>query len=89
MSGAPPSAGIALDNLDLDPHDFRVYAHIAAHATEFRSYVESLAAIASICRMGTSRTREALRNLERRGLIRCETEVGAENGYLLGNGAAS
>ena len=78
-----------LDDFDLPPHDFRVYAHIATYATATSPYVESVGLIASVCRMGQSRVRRALRTLERRGLIRCEPQTGAENAYWLTPGGSA
>jgi len=72
-----------LDDLGLDPYEFRVYARLARRADGKAGAYESVANIAAACRMGTTRVRQCLRQLELRGLITRVDRAGETTVYRL------
>lgn len=65
-----PFIPAALDDLGLDPHEFRVLCHVWRRAGADRSCFESVENIAATCGMKKRRAQYALRFLTKAGLIR-------------------
>lgn len=72
-----------LDDLGLDPFEFRVYARLARRADGKGGAYESIANMAKACGMGTTRVRQCLRQLEARKLITREDRTGETTVYQL------
>lgn len=68
-----------VDELGLDPYEFRVYGHIARRKNCFAS----LSKIATTCCMSVRRTQYALKVLEVAGLIRKTKSKGRTNTFVL------
>lgn len=60
----------ALDDLGLDPYEFRVYAHLCRRANDEQRVWEGQKKMAAICKISERRVRDSLKTLEERGLIR-------------------
>ncbi|MBW4623311.1 MAG: helix-turn-helix domain-containing protein [Cyanosarcina radialis HA8281-LM2] len=68
-----------VDELGLDPYEFRVYGHIARRGDCFAS----LEKIAAICCMSVRRVQYSLKVLEEAGLIHKEKRKGRANKFAL------
>lgn len=73
-----------LDDLDLSPHEFRVYAHLVRRANDSRGeYWESIEAGAKHCRMNAKTYRAALASLVQLRLLTREDRPGETSVYRL------
>lgn len=73
-----------LDDLDLSPHEFRVYAHLVRRANDSRGeYWESIEAGAKHCRMNAKTYRAALASLVDLRLLTREDRPGETSVYRL------
>ena len=72
-----------LDDYGLDPYEFRIYSRISRRAGCKEEAWESIPNIASGCKIGESRVRQALRLLEAVGLIESFKRPGRSTIYRL------
>lgn len=71
----------ALDDLNLTPHEFRVYAFLARRPNF--SVVFDWGAVLSVCQMGAGEFIQALHSLENQSLIKVHFENGYAHHYSL------
>ncbi|MDR1649181.1 MAG: helix-turn-helix domain-containing protein [Synergistaceae bacterium] len=84
----PPIASAVWIDRKLSFHDRLVYAALCCFSNTFgKSAALSVGKIASAAKCGEGSAREALRNLERRGLITAERRPGKSNAYRINESA--
>lgn len=72
-----------LDDLGLDPYEFRIYSRLVRRAGKHGVAHESVANMAEGCRMSERKARQALRVLEELGLVTRTERSGATTEYSL------
>lgn len=72
-----------LDDLGLDPYEFRIYARIARRAGTGKGAYESAAKMAEGCMMSTRQVHRALSELVAMGLVKKEARPGQPSVYRL------
>ncbi len=72
-----------LDDLGLDPHEFRIYAHLARRANGKTKAWPGITSMSESCRMKRNTVIRVIRQLEERRLIRVIRKSGGLSEYLL------
>jgi hypothetical protein len=72
-----------LDDLGLDPHEFRIYAHLARRANGKSRAYPGITSMSESCRMKRHTVIRVIRSLEERGLIKVLRKTGGLNEYVL------
>lgn len=72
-----------LDDLGLDPQEFRIYAHLARRANGKTRAWPGITSMSFACRMKRNTVVRAIRGLEAHGLIRVTRKSGGLSEYLL------
>lgn len=73
----------AIDDLGLDPYEFRIYSRLVRRAGKRGVAYESVSNMAIGCRMGERKARLALRELEARGLVIRHERPGETTEYVI------
>lgn len=73
---------VQLDDAELSAAQFRVYAHLARRSNKGRAW-PGIDSIASICVMHRETVIEAIKTLEKRGMIEVRRKSGSTNVYIL------
>jgi hypothetical protein len=72
-----------LDDLGLDSHEFRIYAHLARRANGKSKAWPGITSMSQACRMKRNSVIRTIRRLETKGLIRVVRKSGLRSEYLL------
>lgn len=72
-----------LDDADLDPYEFRIYAHLSRRAGRKQFAWPSIEAIGKHCKIGSTKVKDSLEVLQKRGMIIMQKTEGFSTKYTI------